>query len=267
MTLPLILFISLAVAAAVMTVAWAVHLYLGKASVADSFWGPGFAVIAWTTWILAPDPTLRSVLLLTLVTIWALRLAWHITRRSRNKPEDPRYREMRSKHPQTFWIRSLGTVFLLQAGLMWIVSLPVQLGIHSPVPHGLSWVDMLGLLLWLAGFFFEAVGDAQLARFKAEPANKGRILDTGLWAYTRHPNYFGETLMWWALFLIAVQVPGGLWSALGPLVLTFLLLRISGVRLTEATMDKSYSDLDRYKQQVSPFFPWPPHKTPKQHPR
>jgi steroid 5-alpha reductase family enzyme len=150
---------------------------------------------------------------------------------------------------------------------MWVVSLPVQLGIHSPTPQGLSWVDILGLVLWLTGFFFEAVGDAQLARFKAEPANKGRILDTGLWAYTRHPNYFGETLMWWALFLIAVQVPGGLWSALGPLVLTFLLLRISGVRLTEATMDKSYSDLDRYKQQVSPFFPWPPHKTPKQHPR
>jgi steroid 5-alpha reductase family enzyme len=99
---------------------------------------------------------------------------------------------MRSKHPQTFWIRSLGTVFLLQAGLMWIVSLPVQLGIHSPVPHGLSWVDMLGLLLWLAGFFFEAVGDAQLARFKAEPANKGRILDTGLWAYTPTPTISGR---------------------------------------------------------------------------
>lgn len=267
MSLFQILVINLSAAAVVMTVAWTVHLCLGKASVADSFWGPGFAVIAWTTWIVSLEQTLRAALLLALVTIWALRLAWHITRRSRNKPEDPRYREMRSKHPQTFWIRSLGTVFLLQAGLMWIVSLPVQLGIHSPVPHGLSWVDMLGLLLWLAGFFFEAVGDAQLARFKADPANKGLILDTGLWAYTRHPNYFGETLMWWALFLIAAQVPGGLWSCIGPLVLTFLLLRVSGVRLTEAAMDRSYSDLDSYKQQVSPFLPWPPQKKPKKHPR
>ena len=267
MTLLLVLLINLAVAAAVMTGAWAAHLYLGKASVADSFWGPGFAVIAWTTWVLASDPTPRSALVLTLVTIWALRLAWHITRRSRNKPEDTRYREMRSKHPQTFWMRSLGTVFLLQAGLMWVVSLPVQVGIHSPVPQGLTWVDWLGLILWLAGFFFEAVGDAQLARFKADPANKGRILDTGLWAYTRHPNYFGETLMWWALFLIAAQIPGGLWSGVGPLVLIFLLLRVSGVRLTEATMGKSYSDLDRYKQRVSPFFPWPSQKAPKQHKR
>ena len=267
MTLSLILVINLAVAAMVMTGAWAIHLYLGKASVADSFWGPGFAVIAWTTWVVTSNPSLRADLVLTLVTIWALRLAWHITRRSRNKPEDPRYQKMRSKHPQTFWMRSLGTVFLLQAGLMWVVSLPVQVGIHSPTPQGLTWVDWLGLILWLVGFFFEAVGDAQLARFKADPANKGRILDTGLWAYTRHPNYFGETLMWWALFLIAAHVPSGLWTALGPLVLTFLLLRVSGVRLTEATMGENYSQLSRYKQRVSPFFPWPPQKTPKQHPR
>lgn len=265
MSLSSLLFMNFIVAAMVMFVAWIVHLGLSKASVADSFWGPGFAVIAWTTWVCTQGHALRSALILTLVTIWALRLAWHITRRSRNKPEDPRYREMRFKHPQTFWIRSLGTVFLLQALLMWIISLPVQLGINSPTPQELTWVDWLGLIFWLAGFFFEAVGDAQLARFKANPANKGRILDTGLWAYTRHPNYFGETLMWWALFLIAAQVPGGLWSAIGPLVLTFLLLRVSGVRLTEATMGKSYSDLDRYKQRVSPFFPWPPKKTHKQH--
>lgn len=267
MSLSSLLLMNLIVAAMFMTVAWVVHLSLGKASVADSFWGPGFAVIAWTTWFVTSDPALRATMLLILITIWALRLAWHISLRSRDKPEDPRYREMRSKHPQTFWIRSLGTVFLLQALLMWIISLPVQLGIHGPVPQGLTWVDWLGLILWLAGFFFEAVGDAQLARFKAEPANKGRILDTGLWAYTRHPNYFGETLMWWALFLIAFQVPGGLWSIVSPLLLTFLLLRVSGVRLTEATMGKSYSDLDRYKQRVSPFFPWPPQKTQKQHKR
>ncbi|MFO7877948.1 MAG: DUF1295 domain-containing protein [Desulfovermiculus sp.] len=267
MSLPLTLVINLVVAAMFMTVAWVVHLRLGKASVADSFWGPGFAVIAWVTWGLSSDHALRAALVLALVTIWALRLAWHITRRSRNKPEDPRYRDLRARHPQTFWYRSLGTVFLLQAGLMWIVSLPVQLGIHSPIPQGLTWLDGMGFILWLSGFFFEAVGDAQLARFKADPANKGRILDTGLWAYTRHPNYFGETLMWWALFLIAAQVPRGLWSVIGPLVLTFLLLRVSGVRLTEATMGKSYSDLDRYKQRVSPFFPWPPQKKQKQHPR
>ena len=169
MTLSLILVINLVVAAMVMTVAWGVHLCLGKASVADSFWGPGFAVIAWTTWIVTSDPTLRAALLLILVTIWALRLAWHITRRSQNKPEDPRYREMRSKHPQTFWVRSLGTVFLLQAGLMWVVSLPVQLGINSPAPQGLTWVDWLGLILWLAGIFLGTAACCMAYSFLDEP--------------------------------------------------------------------------------------------------
>ena len=258
MTLWSLLAANLSAALLLMILAWLVHLFAGKASVADAFWGPGFAVIAWLSLVLGQGDPGRKILITLLVTVWAVRLAVHITRRSLGKPEDRRYAAMRARHPQGFWLRSLPLVFLLQGALIWVVSLPVQLGIHKPGPGVFTWLDWLALLLWGLGFAFEVLGDEQLRRFKADPANQGKTLDLGLWAYTRHPNYFGETLMWWALFLMAVQVRGGLWSGVGPLLLTMLLLKVSGVKLTEKSMEQTHADLASYRRRVSPFFPWPP---------
>lgn len=244
----------------VMSLAWLTHLWRGKVSVADGFWGPGFAVVAWLTFMITQGAPARGTLLVVLVSVWALRLAAHVVRRNWGKPEDPRYADMRAARPEGFWIRSLLTVFGLQAFLLWIIALPLQVGIASSVPSNLTWLDLFGLLLWIFGFYWEAVGDAQLHRFKADPANTGRILDTGLWRYSRHPNYFGETVMWWAIFCIVSQVSGGLWTIISPLLLTFLLLRVSGVSLTEKKMGERHPELEAYKKRVSPFFPRPPHK-------
>lgn len=255
-----LLLINLGVAAAVMTLAWAVHLASGKASVADSFWGPGFAAIAVVTFGLTDGDPASKRLIAALVVIWAARLAWHVTSRNMGKPEDPRYADMRAKHPESFALRSLLTVFLLQAGVMWVVSLPIQLGMRAPASPGLGVLDWLGLGLWLFGFFWEAVGDEQLRRFKADPSNEGKVLDSGLWRYTRHPNYFGEACMWWALFLIACGADGGWWSFIGPLLLTILLLRFSGVALTEKKMEERHGDYAEYKRRTNAFLPGPPRR-------
>ncbi len=253
-----LLLINLGVAATVMALAWAVHLVYGKASVADSFWGPGFAAIAVVTFGLTEGDPASKRLITALVIVWAARLAWHVTRRNLGKPEDPRYADMRARHPESFALRSLLTVFLLQAGVMWVVSLPIQLGMRAPASPGLGVLDWLGLVLWLFGFFWEAVGDEQLRRFKAEPSNDGKVLDSGLWRYTRHPNYFGEACMWWALCLIACGADGGWWSFIGPLLLTILLLKFSGVALTEKKMAERHDDYAEYKRRTNAFFPGPP---------
>ena len=249
---------NLTAAAAVMIIAWGVHLLTGKASVVDSFWGPGFVVLAWLSFAASQGPTAQRAIIALLVTVWGVRLAFHLTRRNLGKPEDPRYADMRARSPDSFRTRSLLTVFLLQAAILWIVSLPVQVGMRGPSSMGLGALDGLGILLWCAGFFFQAVGDEQLYRFKADPANRGRILDQGLWRYTRHPNYFGETLMWWGIFLVAASSPSGWWTFIGPLLLTFLLLKVSGVSLTEKKMGQKHSDLEEYKRRVSAFIPRPP---------
>lgn len=245
---------------AVMIIAWCVHLLTGKASVVDSFWGPGFVVIAWLSFATSQGPLSQSLIIALLVTIWGVRLAFHLTRRNKGKPEDPRYADMRASHPDSFYLRSLLTVFLLQATVMWVVSLPVQVGMRGPASMGLGILDGLGILLWCAGFFFEAVGDEQLYRFKTDPANKGKILDRGLWRYTRHPNYFGETLMWWGIFLVASSSPSGWRTVIAPLLLTLLLLKVSGVSLTEKKMGEKHTELEEYKRRVSAFLPRPPKK-------
>jgi cyclopropane-fatty-acyl-phospholipid synthase len=249
---------NLAASILVMVIAWGVHLRTDKASVVDSFWGPGFVVIAWLSFAASHGPLAQSLIIALLVTVWGVRLAFHLTRRNMGKPEDPRYADMRAAHPDSFRIRSLLTVFLLQAAVMWVISLPVQVGMRGLAAMGLGFLDGLGILLWCAGFFFEAVGDEQLYRFKADPANKGKILDKGLWRYTRHPNYFGETVMWWGIFLVACTSPSGWWTFIGPLLLTLLLLKVSGVSLTERKMGQSHSELDEYKRRVSAFIPRPP---------
>jgi steroid 5-alpha reductase family enzyme len=190
------------------------------------------------------------------VTVWGLRLTLYLSIRNLGKGEDYRYQAMRRRWGRNFPFISLGTVFLLQAALMWIVSLPVQVSMANPGdPGSLAW---LGLAVFALGLFFETVGDWQLARFKADPDNKGKVMDRGLWRYTRHPNYFGDFAVWWGLFLIAVADVSMLWTIVGPLVMSWLLLRVSGVAMLEKTIGRRRPGYEEYARTTNAFFPWKP---------
>lgn len=235
---------------------WLLSLRLRDASIIDIFWGVGFVIIAWVTKASSAGAPARAALVLGLVTFWGLRLAIYLARRNLGKGEDPRYVAMRAAHGEKWPLRSLFVVFGLQGALMWIVSLPVQQALRSPTPASLGLLDALGAALVLTGVFFEAVGDLQLARFKANPDNRGKVMNLGLWRYTRHPNYFGDFLVWWGLYVIALSA-GQAWTVLSPALMSFLLLRVSGVTLLEKSMQSrpGYAD---YIRRTSSFFPWPP---------
>lgn len=246
---------------AYMTLVWLVSLRLRNASIVDSFWGPGFLVVALLGLALTGAPTWREFLIAGLVATWALRLAAHITIRNRGRGEDWRYRAWREKEPKSFWWRSYPKVFLLQGALLILVATPLLASATVPGPHALTIQDGAGIALWFLGFLFEVVGDEQLRRFKADPAHRGRVCDVGLWKYTRHPNYFGEATLWWGLFLIALSAPAAAWSVVGPIAITFLLLRVSGVRLLEKGLKETKPEYAEYVRRTSPFFPWPPKTT------
>ncbi len=239
---------------------WLLSLPARNASLADIFWGPGFVLLAWVSFAQTGGYLGRKLLLALLTTAWGLRLALHIAWRNRGQGEDRRYQAWRAKRGESFWWVSLFTVFLTQAVLLWLVSLAIQLGQVSPTPAHLTGLDLLGALVWAAGFTFEAVADWQLARFKADPTNRGRVMNLGLWAYSRHPNYFGESLIWWGLFLIALATPLGWWALVSPLVITFLLLRVSGVTLLEKDIVERRPEYREYLETTSPFLPWFPKK-------
>lgn len=253
-----LLFYNLLVVLLLMLTAWVVSLLKRDAGVADSFWGLGFVLVAWTTFAWTDGYLGRRWLLVGLTTLWGLRLSIHITRRNWGKGEDRRYQEWRAGHGASFWWVSLFTVFGLQGLLLWLISLVLQVGQMSAQPAGFTWLDWLGTLLWAVGFSFEAVADQQLARFKANPANSGRVMDRGLWRYSRHPNYFGEALIWWGVFLIALATPGSLWLAISPLTITFLLLKVSGVTLLEKTIVETRPQYRDYMKRTSAFVPWFP---------
>jgi steroid 5-alpha reductase family enzyme len=202
-------------------------------------------------------PSPRGLLLAALTSVWGLRLGLHLARRRRGQGEDRRYAAMRAAHGQRFWWVSLFTVFLLQAGLMWLVSLPLQAGagLGREVPLGLP--EAVGTVVFLVGLAFETVGDAQLARFLADPANRGLVMDRGLWAWTRHPNYFGDFLVWWGLGLVSLGT-GAWWALAGPALMSLLLMRVSGVTLLESTIASRRPGYARYAARTSPFFPRPP---------
>jgi steroid 5-alpha reductase family enzyme len=248
----------LAVAVTVFLLLWAISLPAKDVSIVDLFWGAGFVLLAFTYANVSGPMTRRGILVLALVGLWGLRLSVHLVLRNRGKGEDFRYRAMRERHGRQFWWVSLFTVFLLQATIMWIVSIPLyyaQRGFGS-VPLG--WTDLAGLVVFTVGFLFEAVGDAQLTRFKRDPANRTKVLDSGLWRYTRHPNYFGDALVWWGFYLIALGVPGGWWTLVSPALMTFLLMRVSGVTLLERTLETTKPDYRHYTDKTSAFFPWFP---------
>ena len=223
-------------------------------SIVDIAWGGGFILLALLTFILNGGRTLRSLIVTCLVVIWGSRLALYIFLRHRGKGEDFRYAKWRKDWGRWFILRSFFQIFMLQGLLLLIISYSVILVNHSP-KVGLTILDYVGVLVWLIGFFFEAVGDYQLSRFKKNPENKGRIMKYGLWRYTRHPNYFGEAVMWWGIFLIALSVRYGWTAVISPLVITFLLLRVSGVIMLEKKY-KENEEYAAYAQRTSAFLPW-----------
>ncbi len=245
------------VALALALIGWLASVRARDASLADRGWGPGFVALAswWTLRHGADRP--RAWFVLALVAVWGLRLAAHVTRRNSGHGEDPRYAAMRARAGSHFWWSSAFSVFALQAVLLWIVALPLWGALGPSAPRAPRALDAVAVTAWLTGFAFETIGDAQLARFKRDPTNRGRVMDRGLWAWTRHPNYFGDALLWWGFGLLALATPGAAWTLVGPALMTFLLVSVSGAALTERTMS-SRPGWAAYAARTSGFLPWPP---------
>ncbi|MFO8034204.1 MAG: DUF1295 domain-containing protein [Candidatus Bipolaricaulota bacterium] len=225
-------------------------------SLVDMGWGLGFVVVTSFAFFSAAHFTPRALVTLLLVAVWGFRLTYHIVRRNWGKPEDFRYAQWREKWGRWVVPRAFIQVFMLQALFLLVIVYPVLL-IQVSARPGFGFVEILGVLIWVVGFLFEAVGDRQLARFRSNPQNQGKVLRTGLWRYTRHPNYFGEATMWWGLFVIALSVPWGWTGIIGPLTITLLLRFVSGVPMLEKKL-RGRPEFDRYARVTNAFVPWFP---------
>ena len=245
---------------AYVTLGWVLSVRLGDASIVDIMWGGGFVLQAWVYYWGSEARTTRGLLIAALVTVWGVRLAGYLFQRNAGKGEDYRYQRMRAKVGPAFWWRSFVTVFVLQGLLMWVIAMPLFAAQRTTEAGALSALDFAGAALWAIGLFFEVGGDAQLVRFKRDTANKGKLLTTGLWKYTRHPNYFGDAAMWWGLYLIAVAA-GGWWTIFGPILMTYFLLKVSGAALLERGLKKSKPGYEDYMRRTSGFVPWPPKRS------
>ncbi len=223
--------------------------------VADIAWGLGFVILAWSSYFLSDNKTIVGLVVTLCVTIWGLRLSWHIKRRNMGKAEDYRYLAWRKDWGKWFYLRSYLQVYMLQGFFLYIIVLPVLLINKSAVTF--KALVFLGLGVWLLGFIFEAIADKQLAMFIKNPKNKGKLMTSGLWAYSRHPNYFGESLQWWGIWLVAFSQPFGLLAIISPLMITLLLVKVSGIPLLEKRMSL-HPDFMNYKKRVSVFIPWFP---------
>ncbi len=235
---------------------WLVSLALKNASIVDIFWGLGFVVVAWICYFNTVGFESRKTLVTTLMTIWGLRLSIYLFWRNHGQGEDYRYQSLRQRVGKNFPLVSLFVVFILQGVLIWLVSLPIQFASSSLLPDKFTIFDIIGTLLWAIGITFEAAGDWELASFKSDPNNKGKVMDRGLWKYTRHPNYFGDALLWWGIFLFAL--PHGWWTVISPIVMTTLLMKISGVALLEKTLVKTKPQYTEYVRRTNAFLPWFP---------
>ncbi len=249
LTLVLILFLY-------MNLWFVISLIKKRNDVADVAWGLGFVLMSWTSFFISSGFGIRGILVGILVSIWGLRLALHIYTRNKGKAEDYRYQKWRMEWGKYFYLRSYFQVYILQGFLLFLIVLPV-LAINKNLGPTLGWLDFVGIAVWIFGFYFESVGDAQLARFIKDPANKGKLMQNGLWAYTRHPNYFGEVTQWWGIWLICLSLPGGLFGIIGPITITFLILKVSGIPMLEKKMAEN-PDFFEYKKRVSVFLPLPP---------
>lgn len=245
---------------AYMTLWFVISLIKMRTDVADIAWGLGFPLLAWAAYALSPLTLAGAriaLLVNVLVTIWGLRLAYHIYKRNHGKPEDYRYAAWRQQWGRWFALRSYAQVFLLQGALLYCIALPVLVNNAHPT-YTIGALHYAGLIVWLIGFWFESTADKQLAAFVRDPNSKGKILQTGLWKYSRHPNYFGEVSQWWGVGLLTLWAAGG-WSVVGPLTITVLILFVSGVPLLEKKMEQK-PEFAKYKQTTSVLIPWWPKK-------
>lgn len=245
---------------ALVTLLWIWSVFIKNVSIVDIFWGFGFVVINVIYAYMSGVLNARKILILTLVSIWGIRLVIYLAIRNIGKGEDFRYQEFRRNYgPKRYWWFSFFQTFLLQGVLIMIISLPL-LGIHSSATSGdLNVLDYLGILVWIIGFTFETVGDFQLARFKKNVKNKGKVLNKGFWKYTRHPNYFGDSAVWWAYGIFSIAA-GSYWQIIGSIIMTLLIIKISGVSLLEKTLKDTKPQYRDYIQKTNSFFPWFPKK-------
>ncbi len=245
------------------TIIWLWSVILKNASIVDIFWGTGFIVAGIFYFIITPGSSIREMIVMILLAVWGIRLSGHILKRNLGKPEDYRYQEFRKKYGENrYWWFSFFQVFLLQGVLLWLISAPI-LGVSlnsSGKPFG--FIDAIALFFWFTGFVFEAGGDWQLTRFKSNPANKGKLLQTGLWKYTRHPNYFGDAMIWWGFALFSVA-SGCYLPILSAVLMNFLLLKVSGVAMLERTLKNTKPGFNSYAERTNAFFPWFPKQNVK----
>ncbi|MEI6806780.1 MAG: DUF1295 domain-containing protein [Myxococcaceae bacterium] len=236
-----------------MSVWFLVAFLKNRNDVADIAWGLGFVFLTWLSVFISGTFGYRTFWVQALVSIWGLRLAWHIHGRNKGKPEDYRYQAWRREWGRWFYVRSYFQVYLLQGFFLFLIALPILL-INRATDTPLGLLDLTGILVWSVGFFFEAVSDWQLSEFIRQPKNKGKLMQSGLWNYSRHPNYFGEVTLWWGIWLMALSVPGALLSIIGPLTITILILKVSGIPLLEQKKAGN-PEFEAYKKRVNKFFP------------
>ncbi len=260
----MILGLNLILLAAVMTLLWRYCVMIRDVSVIDSFWPLGMVFLAATTYFVAEGTAARKALLLGLTALWGLRLSLHLFTRWRAHGVDPRYAailgRLMEKRGWSFAQASFIQVFAMQWILLFLVCLPAQMGQFASDPSTLGWPAWMGTAMALTGVAFESIGDAQLTAFRSNPAMQGKVLNTGLWRFTRHPNYFGDALTWWGIWVVASETTAGLVSIIGPVLITFLLTRLSGVPMLEHRLKKNRPGYDAYIAQTSSFFPWFPKK-------
>jgi len=247
---------------AMMTILWLLSLIIKNSSIVDIFWGLGFVITSWIYFFLTPDGFLpRKILLCILVSIWGLRLSIHIFIRNKGKPEDFRYQKWRQEAGRKWPWLSFFKVFLTQGILLFIIATPLLAAQWNGLPNRFTLLDILGAVIWVVGFTFESLGDYQLSRFISKPENKGKLMVSGVWQFTRHPNYFGDSAQWWGYFLIAAAA-GGWWTIFSPIIMTYLLVNVSGVALLEKTM-KNRPGYAEYMKRTNSFIPWFPRKIKK----
>lgn len=260
MTFFQIYFQALIVIMILMSILWIISVILKNVSIVDLFWGFGFVLTASFYFISTDGFGPRKVILLILVSIWGLRLSGYLTWRNLGKGEDFRYRQFRSKYGEKrYWWISFFQTFILQGLLMWLISAPLLGAQYYGQNRSLGILDYTGFTLWIIGFIFEAGGDYQLAAFKADPSNKGKVLTSGFWRYTRHPNYFGDSSVWWGYGLICLAA-GTVLPVLGSLLMTALIIKVSGVALLEKNLKEKKPEYREYIENTSSFFPWFPKK-------
>ena len=250
----MVLWVAAVVIAGMMLAVWAISVAVRDAGIVDILWGFGFVVVAWVSWLVTDGHDVRAALLVFMATAWGLRLAIHLAFRNIGQEEDFRYQSMRRRAGDRFWVTSLVRVFGLQAAAMWVMSLPLMIGI-SDADRGLTPLWVIGTAVFLVGFGFESVSDWQLTRFKADSANAGQVMNRGLWRYSRHPNYFGDATAWWGIGLVAASTPIGIVGLIAPALITWILVKVSGVPMVEHRMKRKRPGYDEYIQRTSAFVP------------